>query len=459
MNGDREYFERYFSVCELLAEKQLLNNRLWEGDRNGLLSGDHFRSRRQIDVLNELILEEEIRLRKEVLDAQDKGVVFAFESFALKRQLMPFDRRLVLFFLHLDLFRGTTCSMAFERRDLAGILDCEGTPESRSNALLDIFPGSTLFKKKIISPVCSSQVRLAVPLRDMLRKLVSGQKRKIPRQKHDREDTDDNDSTDVGRICSPEYKLEDVVLSPEKMQEILLHVDTHERMSKIGAMKNMHRGKGLGMLFYGPPGTGKSMLAHGIAAHAKKKVLQVSVSQVLSKWVGEAEKNIVSIFKIAKEKGCVVCLDEADSLISSREGAVRSWEMSQANVFLEELEKFEGIFIMTTNMETRLDPALERRLALRVKFDIPLADVREKIWRNHIPSSIKYADDVNWAYLGRKYEFSGGYIKNAALSAIRHMLARNGEGLSMNDLLSAAQKEQDGMFLNGNKGQMGFVAA
>jgi len=82
MNGDREYFERYFSVCELLAEKQLLNNRLWEGDRNGLLSGDHFRSRRQIDVLNELILEEEIRLRKEVLDAQDKGVVFAFESFA-----------------------------------------------------------------------------------------------------------------------------------------------------------------------------------------------------------------------------------------------------------------------------------------------------------------------------------------------------------------------------------------
>ncbi len=455
MNNNKEYFEKYFAICELLAEKQLMNEKLWESDRSGRLSDHHYQSRRQITDLNELVLDEENRLRKEVLVAREKGVVFAFESFAIKHQLTPFDRRLVLFFVHLDLFR--TGHVAFERRDLAGILDCESTPESRSNALLDLFPGSLLFKKKIISSVMGdSQVRLAVSVRDMMRKLVCGQKRRIPRQK---KENDENDFTDIGKLCSPEYKLEDVVLSPEKLQEVLLHVDTHERMSKIGAMKNLHRGKGLGMLFYGPPGTGKSMLAHGLAADVGKKVLQVSVSEVKSKWVGESEKNIVSIFEVAKKKGCVICLDEADSLISSREGAVRSWEMSQANVFLEELEKFEGIFIMTTNMETRLDPALERRLALRVKFDIPLADVREKIWRNHIPSSVKCADDVNWAYLGKKYEFSGGYIKNAALSAIRHMLARNGEVLNMDDLLSAAQMEQNGMFLNGKKGQMGFVAA
>jgi len=453
MKTNREYFEKYFAVCELLIEKQLMNERLWEGDRSGRLTGNHYQFCRQINELNELVIEEEARLSKEVLLEREKGADFAFETFALKRCLTPFDRRLVLFFIHLDLFRSG--HVALERRELAGILDCENTPESRGNALLDLFPGSSLFKKKIISSVFGSQVRLAVPMRDMMRKMVSGRKARLLPQK---QELDDKDLTDIGKVCSPEYKLEDVVLSPEKLQEVMLYVSTHERMGKIGAMKKLHRGRGLGMLFYGPPGTGKSMLAHGLAAYAKKKVLQVSVSQVLSKWIGDSEKNIVQIFEIAKKKGCVICLDEADSLISSRAAAVRGWEMSQANVFLEEVEKFDGIFIMTTNMETRLDPALERRLAVRVKFDIPSADVRQKIWRNHIPFTIKCAEGIDWACLGKKYEFSGGYIKNAAMSAIRHMLARKGDVLSMEDLLSAAQMEQNGMFLNTKKGPMGFIA-
>ncbi|MBF0595752.1 MAG: AAA family ATPase, partial [Candidatus Omnitrophica bacterium] len=395
MKSNKEYFEKYFAICELLVEKRLMGTKLWEGDSKGQLPAQHYQSRKDMATVNALVLDEEKRLHEEVTVARANGTIFAFETFARKRMLTAFERRLVLYFLHLDLF--LTGEVAIERRELAELLDCEVTPASRGKVLLDLFPGSRLFKKKIITEIEGrSQVRLAVPVRDMLRNIVCGRKARLSRQNEDH----DNEDLSIGKLCPPEYKLEEVALSPEKKQEVLLHVDTHEQMCKLGTMKGLKRGKGLGMLFFGPPGTGKSMLAHGLAAHVGKKVLQVSVSQVRSKWVGESEKNIVRIFKLAKEKGAVICLDEVDSLIFTRERATRGFEMSQANVFLEEVEKFDGIFIMTTNMEMRLDPALERRVALRVRFDVPSAAVRQDIWRKHIPSSVKCSDDIDWAHLG-----------------------------------------------------------
>jgi SpoVK/Ycf46/Vps4 family AAA+-type ATPase len=292
-------------------------------------------------------------------------------------------------------------------------------------------------------------------MRDKLRKLISGRRGRIGREEKNPDETTDN--AGIGQICKPEYKMEDVVLAPEKLSEVLMHVDTHKQMTEMGMMKGRIRGKGLGMLFFGPPGTGKSMLAHALAAHTGKNVLQASVSQIKDKFVGESEKNIVKLFKLAKEKGCVICLDEADSLISSREGATRNWEISQVNVLLEEVEKFDGIIIMTTNMETRLDPALERRLALRVRFDLPSAEVRQKIWRKHIPSSMKCAEDIDWARLGEKYTISGGYIKNAVLSAVRCMLSRKADTLAMEDLVFAAENESKSMF-GGAKVPVGFAA-
>lgn len=199
------------------------------------------------------------------------------------------------------------------------------------------------------------------------------------------------------------------------------------------------------------------MLAHAVARHLKKRVLQVGASQVHSKWSGECEKNIVRLFKTAKETDCVLCLDEADSLIFNRESAQRSFEVAQVNTFLEAVEGFDGVFVMTTNLEGRIDPALERRLALRVRFGPPVADIREKIWRKHVPETLKVNEEINWHDLAEKYEFAGGYIKNAVLSALRHMIARNSEALDMDDLVYGAETELKGMSGAAAKGPVGFV--
>ena len=105
------------------------------------------------------------------------------------------------------------------------------------------------------------------------------------------------------------------------------------------------------------------MLAHAVAQHLKKPVLQAEISQILSRWSGECQKNISRLFKTAKEKDCVLCLDEADSLVFDRQLSQQSFEVSQVNVFLEEVERFDGVLILTTNLEGRIDTALERRLA------------------------------------------------------------------------------------------------
>ena len=174
--------------------------------------------------------------------------------------------------------------------------------------------------------------------------------------------------------------------------------------------------------------------------------------------MGQTDKNIAALFKVAKEKDYVVCLDEVDSLLFERRVASRSWEISETNTFLEEVERFDGVLVMTTNLEGRLDPAIERRVALRVRFDVPDNGVRETIWQKQIPPSVTCGEDVNWACLGKQYSFTGGYIKNAVMSALRHMLSRESQVLEMGDLVFGAESEMKGLLRNSVKVPMGFAA-
>ena len=114
---------------------------------------------------------------------------------------------------------------------------------------------------------------------------------------------------------------------------------------------------------------------------------------------------------------------------------------------------------MTTNLEGRLDEALERRVALRIRLEAPDAVVREQIWRKQIPSSVECDENINWSCLAQKYVYSGGYIKNAVLSGLRHMLSRNGNVLCMDDLIFGAETESKGFVNNNARGPMGFVVS
>ena len=128
--------------------------------------------------------------------------------------------------------------------------------------------------------------------------------------------------------------------------------------------------------FYGPAGTGKSELARHIADEIAMPLLVRRASDILSKWVGESEQNIARMFADARQQEAVLVLDEADSLLTDRREAMRSWEVTQVNELLTQMEAYEGIFICTTNLLEKLDQASLRRFAFKIKFDYLTADQR-----------------------------------------------------------------------------------
>lgn len=136
--------------------------------------------------------------------------------------------------------------------------------------------------------------------------------------------------------------------------------------------------------FYGPPGTGKTALAQHIASAIDRPLLVKRASDLLSKWVGEAEQNIAAMFREARAEGAVLVLDEADSFLSDRRGASQSWEVSQVNEMLTHMEDFDGIFVCTTNLFERLDAAALRRFAFKLRFGFlkpePRISLFEETW-------------------------------------------------------------------------------
>lgn len=229
---------------------------------------------------------------------------------------------------------------------------------------------------------------------------------------------------------------------------------------KFGISKTIKKGIGTTFLFYGLPGSGKSMMAEAIASYVNKKVLAVDYPKITSQWFGETDKRIAAIFSQARKKDLVIVLDEADTLLYSRGYAVQEHDIRFVNEMLQELERFQGIAILTTNMHTLLDPALERRISLKIKFELPDQKIRQDIWKSHIPREVEVDPGVDFERLARNYEFSGGNIKNAVLNAFRKLIQSQTKNLTMEMLVCGADIEKEGMYSSkANKRFIGFSAA
>jgi SpoVK/Ycf46/Vps4 family AAA+-type ATPase len=156
--------------------------------------------------------------------------------------------------------------------------------------------------------------------------------------------------------------------------------DLHRLVNQLKKAKRL-RGA---MCFYGAPGTGKSALAHYIAKITGRPLLARRASDILSPYVGVAEQKIAAMFKRAEQEESILLLDEADSFLADRKGARASWEVSQVNEMLTQMESFEGLFICSTNLMTRLDEASLRRFALKVKFNYLKPEQRWQLFGEHI---------------------------------------------------------------------------
>ncbi len=220
-------------------------------------------------------------------------------------------------------------------------------------------------------------------------------------------------------------RLSDIVLGEDadkKVREIIAACRNQTFvMNQWGFGKKLATGKGITVLFDGPPGTGKTFCAEIIAGEFDRPLYRVNLPEVVSKWVGETEKHIRAIFQQARISHAMLLFDEADSLFAQRSAETSSatdrYANMEVNLLLQEIERFPGVCILTTNFFGSLDKALVRRIQFRVPFEEPDADQRRRIFECLRPAEAPFAADVDFGRLGTRFEMSGGMIKNALLRA------------------------------------------
>jgi hypothetical protein len=200
---------------------------------------------------------------------------------------------------------------------------------------------------------------------------------------------------------------------------------------------------GVTALFQGGPGTGKTMAAGVIARELGYALWRVDLSRVVSKWIGETEKNLAAVFDAAEEGETVLLFDEADSLFGKRTQVTTSNDRNanlETNYLLQRLDSFTGIAVLTTNAGTAIDPAFKRRMSVHVQFPFPDETDRERLWRAHLPASLPVTGPLELEALARKHQLSGGYIRNACLRAA-YLAASDGGALTGGHLHRAVALE------------------
>lgn len=220
----------------------------------------------------------------------------------------------------------------------------------------------------------------------------------------------------------PLYRAAQLILPParmERVRDVIRHVQQKRTvMEQWGFDDLMSRGKGLTVLFSGAPGTGKTMAAEVIANELDMDLYRIDLAGVVSKYIGETEKNLSRIFQEAEHSDAILFFDEADALFGKRsevKDAHDRYANIEINYLLQQIENFEGVAILATNMRQHLDEAFLRRMQVVVEFPIPSYEDRLRIWRQCVPPEAPLSDDVDFPFLARQFELAGGYIANITL--------------------------------------------
>jgi hypothetical protein len=204
--------------------------------------------------------------------------------------------------------------------------------------------------------------------------------------------------------------------------------------------------RGVRMLFFGPPGTGKTLAAEVMAQALGVDMLVVDLAALVSKWIGETEKNLAAVFDVAERSRALLLFDEADALFAKRtetQDAHDRYANLETAYLLQRLERYEGVAVLTTNLRSNLDKAFSRRFEYIVEFPEPDAATREALWRLHLPSTAPLAATVNLSELATWYPISGAQIKNAALTAAFFAAASGSGEIQQHHFLLAVEREYD----------------
>lgn len=224
-----------------------------------------------------------------------------------------------------------------------------------------------------------------------------------------------DDFVEFSALEQPRARLADVVLPAADRRRLLSVVDRHAEYLRFreawGIDQVVQYGRGVMMLLYGAPGTGKTMTAHALADHLGKRVLSVDVPTLIE--ARDSDRFLPGLFREARQHDALLFFDECEVLFGSR---LRGNDLM--TLLLTELERFEGVAVLATNLPQLLDEALDRRILVKVRFGEPDSALRLEIWRHHLPAGVPLAPDVDLVALADRFELAGGYIKNAVLMAV-----------------------------------------
>jgi SpoVK/Ycf46/Vps4 family AAA+-type ATPase len=250
---------------------------------------------------------------------------------------------------------------------------------------------------------------------------------------------------------TPVATWDDIVLPDDaraQLRELCQRVDVRDRvLSECGFGRKLSRGLGVSALFVGPSGTGKTMAAEVVAAELGLDLYRIDLAMLVSKYIGETEKNLDRVFTAAEQANAILFFDEADALFGKR-SEVRDSHDRYANLevsyLLQKMEEYDGLAILATNLRQNVDEAFVRRLAFTVAFPFPDAEDRLRIWRGIWPPALSIAPTVRLHALAERFALSGGNIKNVALAAA-FLAAGDGGMVEPRHLAQAVRREYQKM--------------
>jgi len=273
---------------------------------------------------------------------------------------------------------------------------------------------------------------------------------------------------DIFELIEPKTTLDDVVLHPQTrktLASLLKQMDKKvaQRLKEWG-IKSKKRGIDARIIFFGPPGTGKTLTALSLAKSLKKPVLSFDCSKILSMYVGESEKNVRKIFDTYKDLSQkaktepVLLLNEADQFLSARSTIAGSsadkMHNQMQNIFLEQIERFEGVLIATTNLLETIDQAFSRRFNYKIEFKKPDFEERVKLWSIMLPKNAKYEKGFDIKELA-KFDLTGGQINLIIKNCAYKVAIKDDPIFTIEDFIDEIKKERASTFDGGKS--MGFL--
>ncbi len=247
------------------------------------------------------------------------------------------------------------------------------------------------------------------------------------------------------QLLNSPFIWEDLILGEESKRQMRMVCDQVKYRDVVGEQWGFHKktpyGRGLSVLFYGPPGTGKTMAAQVIANELGLDLYRIDISQMVSKYIGETQKNISQLFQKAKDINAVLFFDEADSLFAKRSEAKDSHDRN-ANAetahLLQKLEDYEGITVLATNYLNNIDDAFKRRIKFIIHIAFPEADVRLKLWQSMLPIQARCDEELDFEFFAEHFELSGSSIKEILVHAA-YLAASEHRGLKNCDMVEAVK--------------------